>query len=261
MDLDRDRINSLAEVLIAARNDGAALEPLPSNLVPSSAEEAQATDDAVAAISGWTVLGWKIGCTSEHAQQMLGASGPFAGRVYSMFDDGVMLGPDELMRDPLLEGEFAFTLGADVAPVAGGQDRASVVAAVANVRPAIEIVGGRFAEFVGTPLLCLIADAGANSHLVVGPPIESWDAEGLAKASASMTVDGTETGSGTGADVLGGPVTALMWLVEHLAGRGIGLEAGQVITTGTATQVSPLVSGSTATATIDGVGSVSLSRR
>ena len=260
-DSDQDKIEELAAVLIEARTQHQALGPLPDRLLPSTPAEAAAVDDHVAATSGWELKGWKIGCTSDHAQEMLGAPGPFAGRVYSLFHGDTSLGPDELIAEPNLEGEFAFTLGADLAPRQGGHDRESILAAITNVRPSMEIVGGRFAQFVGTPLLALVADAGANSHLIVGEPADvSWDPASLAATSATMEVDGARTGGGVGADVLGGPIEALEWLVDHLGGRGITLRAGQVVTTGTATQVSALPVGSTATATLKGLGSVSLSR-
>ena len=259
--IDANRVAALADVLIEARTTRRALDPLPAELVPTSEAEAAAVDDRVAEVTGWTVKGWKIGCTSKHAQEMLGAPGPFAGRVYSLFEGDATLGPDELVAEPNLEGEFAFTLGVDLAPRTGGHGGDDVVAAIATIHPAIEVVGGRFAQFVGTPLLCLVADAGANTHLVLGPPAPSWDPDSLSTTAATIEVDGEVTGRGTGADVLGGPITALGWLVDHLTERGITLEAGQVVTTGTATQVSALPVGATATATLDGIGSVSLTRR
>lgn len=256
----RARVQTAAATLIAARNGHEPLEPLPPTAAPLGEAEANAVDDLVAETSGWELRGWKIGCTSEHAQQLLGASGPFAGRVYSVFDTGVTLGPGDLLSEPHLEGEFAFTMATDLAPTDDGHTRDDVIGAIADVRPAIEIVGGRFRQFIGAPLFDLIADAGANSHLVLGVDVPLEDADSLASTAATMTVDGEETGAGTGAAVLGNPVDALAWLANHLSSRGITLRAGEVVTTGTATQVSPLPPGATSVCHIDGIGSVSLTR-
>ncbi len=256
-----DRIDELASILISAREDVRALEPLPDELIPADAAEANRVDDRVAELTAWPVLGWKIGCTSEHAQALLGSDGPFAGRVYSLFETGTELGSSELAVDPHLEGEFAFTMAHDLEPTGGPIDPADVLAAVGSVRPAIEMVGGRFADFFGTPLNLLIADAGANTLLVVGDGMDEVDPNELVATQATMSVDGQQTGAGSGADVLGGPFDALCWLADHLSGRGIGLHAGQVVTTGTATQVSPLPIGATAVAELSGVGSVSVSRQ
>ena len=252
-------IDALARLLVDARRQRRAIDAIPAELIPPTEAAANAVDDLVAAHLDRPAAGWKIGCTSEHAQQLLGASGPFAGRVHQIHRSGVVV-DDELVSEPNLEGEFAFTLGDDLRPSAERRSRDAVIGVVATVHPAIEVVGGRYAQFLGTPLTCLIADAGANSLLVVGPGVADADLTALTSVEATMTVDGQVTGQGSGADVLGDPVDALVWLVEHLSRRGIGLPAGAVITTGTATQVSALPRGSTATASLDGIGSVTLGR-
>ncbi|MEL7156554.1 MAG: fumarylacetoacetate hydrolase family protein [Actinomycetota bacterium] len=204
--------------------------------------------------------GRKIGCTSIHAQELLGTDGPFSGRVYDLHDTGFTLAGADVVTEPLLEGEFAFVLGRDLAPTPSRRSRDEVVAAVAAIRPAIEVVGGRWAQFLGAPVRALMADAGANTRLVVGPATTDWDPDALADTAATMTVDGEVTGQGHGRDVLGDPVEALRWLVDRLSARGITLPTGVTITTGTATQVSPLPAGATAVNRIDGLGSVELHR-
>ncbi|MCB0991154.1 MAG: fumarylacetoacetate hydrolase family protein [Acidimicrobiales bacterium] len=253
------RIDSLARLLIDARTAGESIDSLPPAFAPADVVEAQLVDDRVAELSGWPVLGWKIGCTSEHAQKLLGADGPFAGRIYSIHQSGVVLADDDLMVEPKLEGEIAFEIGHDLGPFDGACERSVVSDAVSAVMPAIEFVGGRFTTFIGAPLLHVIADAGSNSLLVVGDRSDPACIDGLDAAQARMEVDGEITGQGRGADVLGHPLTALVWLVDHLSGRGIGLSAGQIVTTGTATQVSKLPVGSTAVATVEGLGSVAVS--
>lgn len=251
-------ISDLAELLIAARTDRKPIVSVPDDLIPSTMERAQAVDDAVARISGWPVLGWKIGCTSTYAQELLGTDGPFAGRVYDVRHSGAVLTVEELPSETLLEGEFAFVLGRAIDSTSDVVDRAGLAERVAEIRPAIEVVGGRYADFVGLDVRLLVADAGANGLVVLGEPADAVDPTSLASAGATMAVDGSQTGAGTGADVLGDPLDALLWLVHHLQERGIGLDAGQVVSTGTATQVAPIQSGSTATAEFDLVGSVSL---
>jgi 2-keto-4-pentenoate hydratase len=256
---DSNKVDAVASALIDARTSGAPIEELAGELQPADIDEAQRIDDRVAELSGWKVQGWKIGCTSVHAQEVLGSPGPIVGRVYSVLESGAELNADQLMAEPSIEGEFAMVLGRDISPE-DDLDRAAVIAAVAEVRPAIELVGGRFTRFVGLPLPTLVADASGNSHLVLGPQAEGFDPERLVTSAGTMTVDGVVAGQGTGADVLGDPINALEWLVAHLKERGITLSAGQVITTGTLTQLAALPAGATATASFDGVGEVTLSR-
>lgn len=253
-----DRIEALAVALIEARTEGRPLDG-ESAWLPGDPAQAQLVDDRVAALSGWDVLGWKIGCTSAHAQKVLGSPGPMAGRVYSILESGATLGPADLMTEPNLEGEFTFVLGRDIAPGAVS-DRAGVTDSIAEIRPAIEVVGGRFTRFVGLPLNQVIADASGNSHLVLGPAAVDVDPNTLVETPGVMTVDGTEAGRGTGADVLGDPINALQWFVDHLAERGIDLVAGQAVTTGTLTQLAALPAGATAVASFGDVGEVVVSR-
>lgn len=258
---DFEKIDGLASLLISARTSGQPIEAVPDELVPNDAVEAQLVDDHVAAVTGWPVLGWKIGCTSEHAQKLLGSPGPFSGRVYSVRDAGATVTAADFCSGPMLEGEFAFTIGRDIEPATEAHRREDVLDAVSEFRLAIELVGGRYKALVGTPLPLLIADAGSNTSLVLGPPIESPDLQNLGSVPAEMSVDGEVTGSGSGADVLGDPVAALVWLADHLSQRGIALQAGQVVSTGTATQLSPFALGATATASFAGLGSISVDYR
>jgi 2-keto-4-pentenoate hydratase len=256
---DQNRIDALARSLIDARQDQVALGPPDPSSIPTSQAEAELVDDRVAELSGWPVLGWKIGCTSAAARELMGADGPFAGRVYAIDDSGITL-PHDLPVDPVLEGELAFTVASELGSPGGPASPADLVGALADVRPAIEVVGGRYRDFLAAPLMSVIADAGANTRLVLGAPMPVPTPRELAATSARMEVDGTVTGSGTGADVFGGPIQALAWLVGNLSSRGLTLSPGQVVTTGTAPQVTRLPPGSTATLTVDGVGTVSAAR-
>lgn len=256
--IDAERVERIAQALVDARNTSTPL-PVPSgDLVAASAAEACAIDDRVAAVSGWQLKGWKIGATNEVAQEILGADGPFAGRVYDIDHGDTTLGSDEMGASPYLEGEFAFTMGHALHPARELWTRDEVVLSIASVHTAIEVVGGRYETFIGVPLNAVIGDAGTNRRLVLGPAVLEFDDRVLPKAAATLAIDGTVVGEGTGEAVLGDPIIALMWLADHLSSRGISIEAGEVVTTGTATGIAPFEPGSTATATIDGLGAVTL---
>jgi len=63
---------------------------------------------------------------------------------------------------------------------------------------------------------------------------------------------------GTGSNVLGHPLNALEWLVNNLSARGLGLKAGQYVTTGVTTEVYMAERGDRITADFGPVGSVQL---
>jgi 2-keto-4-pentenoate hydratase len=65
-----------------------------------------------------------------------------------------------------------------------------------------------------------------------------------------------EVGQGTGADVLGHPFHALAWLANHLASKGRGLQAGQIVLTGSLVKTVWLTPGDRVVMELDGLGTV-----
>ena len=74
----------------------------------------------------------------------------------------------------------------------------------------------------------------------------------------SLTVNGRRERAGVGADVLGDPLNALVWLANARADAGEGLVAGQIHNTGTATSFYWAHPGDHATADFGPLGSVRL---
>ena len=214
---------------------GTPLPALSPEFCPKTAKDGMQVQDALVAELGVAVGGWKIGCTSEYAQKLLKTKGPFPGRILAprIFASGITLaGSAYRMRG--LEGEFAFVLGKDLKPRKRPYSRNEVREAVAELRPAIELVDSRFEDWMAVNTACLIADMGCNAALVVGAPVKRWKTIDLTKAAVRMKVDGKVVGKGTGADALGDPLLALAWLANELRSRD-GLKAGQVVSTGTCT--------------------------
>jgi 2-keto-4-pentenoate hydratase len=87
-----------------------------------------------------------------------------------------------------------------------------------------------------------VADAGVHAALAIGPRAEANPRaiRSLEFASCQLLLDGTLIASGIGADVLGGPLIALHWLLREVQE---GLHAGEIVTTGTLTQALALEPG------------------
>jgi 2-keto-4-pentenoate hydratase len=62
--------------------------------------------------------------------------------------------------------------------------------------------------------------------------------------------------TGAGGAVLGNPLLALAWLANALGERGVTLEAGHVVLSGSCTAAFPISAGDTVAATFAGLGSV-----
>jgi 2-keto-4-pentenoate hydratase len=67
--------------------------------------------------------------------------------------------------------------------------------------------------------------------------------EDLAALDVALAVDGEVVERGTGAAASGHPAAGVAWLAEQLAGRGLALQAGDLIITGGLTSAWPLERG------------------
>jgi 2-keto-4-pentenoate hydratase len=78
----------------------------------------------------------------------------------------------------------------------------------------------------------------------------------LRTVGMSLEVDGRVSSLGSGAACLGHPYRAALWLVRTMARRGAPLRAGDIVMTGALGPMVDLHPGSSAVATIQGLGDV-----
>lgn len=231
---------------------------------------------------GVAQVGWKIGATNAAAQARMGLVEPFYGPVLQA---NLALSPAtiSLGKAPYrvrgVEAEYAFLVAADLpAPAAGGAPltREEVAAAVGAVYPVIEVCGSRLADNPpptpaapgGVPLATLlsIADQASHGSLVravrLAKPRPAWDAlvgaaaGGFAGLPVTLSINGAQVAAGSGADVLGDPLTALTWLANALHRAGAHLRAGDIVTSGTMTGLTPVRAGDAVRAEFAGFGAV-----
>ena len=248
-----------ARALIDARKMVTPVEDLPDGCIPATPDDGRAIQEAMVGLCGWPLAGYKIGCTTAAAQEMLKTDKPFPGRVFSpfLFRSPAAAPAGNFIRQGV-EGEFAFELAADIPARPEPWTRAEVADRVACLFPAIEIIDTRFTRFVEAGITRLTADTGANGGLVLGDSIADWAAVDLEEAEIVMSIEGAETGRGRGREALGHPLEALAWLANDLSRRGYSLLAGQVVTTGTCTGMQYVPDGGTATADFGSLGTVSV---
>lgn len=237
-----DDLRSLAQQLADARRDRRQIADLPARLVPPSAAVAYDVNVEVTRLLGWDRLGWKIAGTTQAVRDRLRIDTPIYGRTFRRF---AMPSPATLeltgLLDPLIECEFFVTL-ATALPV---RDRPwtfdEVQAAVHSVHAGIEVAECRFPNANLPALPAVLADGAANGQYVYGDAITDWRS-GLAEIEVELQIDGKTRRTGAGREVMGDPLTPLLWLAETLRVRGIGLDAGEMISTGSTTGMLPVSS-------------------
>jgi 2-keto-4-pentenoate hydratase len=205
---------------------------------------------------GATVVGRKIGATSEAVQRQLGVDQPDFGYLLSDMDvsDEDLISMRPLLQ-PRVEGEVAFVLARDL-----DDDEITLEVvrdAVEVALPALEIVDSRIADWdIG--FTDTVADNASSGLFVVGrvglglAELEPRD------VTMSLTINGEERSSGTGAACLGDPLEALRWLAVQAQRFGDPLRAGHLILSGALGPFVPFAPGDRVVATISGFAPLSV---
>jgi len=245
-----------AAVLYAARKAHAVLGDPPGGVADLA--EAYRIQEAFVALmeadDGPTV-GWKVALTSPVMQQMCGVDHPCEGAVLR---DRVQASPAACDTSRLgrlgVEAEIALTIGRDM-PAAGGPYTAeSAAASVASARAAIELVDDQNADYSAITAIRLVANNSLNAGIVVGPEVSDWRGLDLAGLRGAMLIDGDVVAEGTGADILGHPLNAAIWLANSLNARGRMLRAGDVVMCGSFVRTQFPTAGQTVTCRVEGLG-------
>ena len=255
-----ESIAAAADVLFQARRDGCWLAGLPEGLAPSTVDEGYAIQEAFRALWGaHRVSGWKVGATAKVIMDRFGVSEPFVG---PFFDGDLVESPAELAaaQHPYLcvEAEFAFRLGRAITPRPAPYSRDEMVEAIASVMPAWEVIGPRYSSLMFAQVASAIADCGLNQAMVLGSETKDWRRLHLSRHPVRFLVDGKLKAEGSGAAVMGDPITAMVWTANHFSKRGLTLSAGQIISTGATCGVQFLEPGELAEADFGDLGRISI---
>src|SRR5262245_10048611 len=246
---------TLIDHLVAARTSRELLVP-PSEKQPLTAAEAYAVQDRLreALVSrGDRVIGWKTGLTSAVTQGMFQASEPVSGFLLAsgVYASGAAI-PMTRFTTLAVEAEIAFVMGEDLAGPGVTPPRALL--AVAGALPALELVDMRY---TGKPTVDdLVADGVYANAIVLGAPLLSVAAIDLALEGVVYELNGAMVATNTAAEVLGSPLTALVWLANQLGARGLGLRAGDVVMSGSISTLLRPRASDTARATFTRLGAV-----
>ncbi|MCB1378961.1 MAG: hypothetical protein KDK89_11425 [Alphaproteobacteria bacterium] len=229
---ERDIVSAFAE----ARRSQTPLSALPEP-EPPGINRAFKLQCAVTAALGWEQIGWKIGCTSLRAQKALNAPGPFPGTMFSnrLYRSGDHV-PTIAANKRVVEPEVAFTMARSLPPRGAPYTVDEVLAAVASVHAAIEIVNPRTPNGFADPVGWFVVDGGLNDSMVLGQACKPLPREAYATLAAGVTWSGKAMEGGIGANALGGGDMALTWLANHLNDKDMGLKEGDIISTGVITE-------------------------
>lgn len=230
-----EKVERAAQILWNCWSERSRIDALPPDCRPVTRADGYRIQAEIARLSGQQTYGWKIAATSSAGQKHIGVDGPLAGRLLSK---RALRAADPVPLDGNLmcvaEAEFAFRFGHDLPPRDQPYSVKEVMSAIDALLPAIEIPDSRYNEFVRAGAAQLIADNACASWFVPGvETVTEWRDRNLVEHPVTVSRNGRIAGKGSGANVLGDPRIALAWIANELSAFGEGLQAGQVVTTGT----------------------------
>lgn len=259
--------NRYALQLLEARADVRMISPLSAQTrltTEDSYDIVKSTFD-IRTAQGEVMIGRKIGFANRKIWAKYGVEEPISTPIWTpMFDSTVRYTNDNRglqslygALQPRLGPEVVFKLGTTPSPDATMEELAECIEWMAH---AFEIVVCPF-EGWKFEMVDSIAAFGLHGSLIVGEPkvlsaatrrnLDSM----LAHSSLSLSCGDELRSAGFGSDVLGSPLQALWHLHQMLKTqpRFDKLSAGEIITTGTWTDVCPIAPGETWTSAFSGV--------
>ncbi len=253
--------SEIAAEALAALDERRQITPF---VARDAAFDVEAARPVIAALRGLRVargekpVGRKIGFTNRGIWDEYGVYAPIWGHMYDATVREVA--PGDTIRvshlpEPRIEPEIVLGIGRDLHPA---MDLAAIAGAIDWVAHGFEIVQSIYPGWVFAAADC-IADGGLHGGLFVGPrrQLSQGERTNLAKGLSALGVtlfrDGAKIDSGSGANVLDGPVQALAHLVAVLADDPFNppLAAGEMVTTGTMTRAFPVAPGESWATTIE----------
>ncbi len=259
--------NRYAHQLLDARAKAQLIPPLSANASLSVADSYDIVKSLIdiRTAQGETMIGRKIGFTNRKIWSKYGVNDPIRMPIWTpMFDATVRYTEDNRgiqslqgALQPRIGPELVFKIGKTPAADATIEELAQCIEWMAH---AFEIVICPFPDWK-FEMTDSIAAFGLHGSLIIGEPKGLSTAsrrnlgEVLAHASLSLSCGDELRSAGFGSDVLGSPLHAL-WHLHQLVKmqpQFPPLSAGEIITTGTWTDVCPIQRGETWTSAFSGI--------
>lgn len=214
-----------------------------------SEEDAYRVQDEVFAElwSGSRAAAWKAGGPSDKVEPTAAPIPP----------EKLLLSPASVAGSTMqmigVEAEVAFRLARDLPPRARPYREKDLIAAVGEVLVTIELCDTRLADWKDSSGLWKLADFQNNSALVAGSGTREWKKIDFLQQELEFQI-GKRVAKARGAHSFGNPFRLLPWIATHCSKRGLGLHAGDIVTTGAWTGLEIAKPGDLVTARFPGIG-------
>lgn len=259
--MDKALIEKLANYTHQAEKEKREIKKITAELYPElTIDEAYLVQEEIVRqklAEGHTIVGPKMGITSEAKMKQMNVDNPIYGYVfdYMVVEEGEPVRFSDYIH-PKIEPEIGFVLGKDLE--GPGVTAFDVLLATEYVFPAIEIIDSRYENFNFT-LPDVIADNTSAAGAIYGTQLCSPGDLELDVVGVTVSVNGEIKALGAGAAVLGHPANSVARLANLLSKKGEKVKAGQPILTGGITAAVAIEPGDYVEVKFGGMGEISFS--
>lgn len=243
----------LSRSLLEAERTRIPIPPLSDSHPDLGEQDSYRIQDALVAAKGEIRVGYKLGFTSEAMREQMGIPGPNHGQLTQSMWVDADAGPVRLSKliHPRVEPEVALLVERDL--YGPGLTPAQVYPAIRWAFGALEVVDSRYRDyrFLAEDNT---ADNSSAARFVLGSPISLATAPELRLVSVVIWKDGEIIDSGVGANAMGDPIRAVVWLANRLGEAGKVLGEGSIVLTGGLTRAHPVGERGTFVAEFGGLG-------
>ena len=246
-----------AQALYDARRTRTAIEPFTDtdpDLTMADGYAVQSELTRMILDDGDTIVGYKVGLTSEPMQKMIGVDSPDYGPVLAstLYRSGDEVSLSRFIQ-PKMEAEIVFVLGAELR--GPGVTIMDAARAVAGVAASVEIVDSRFADW-RIKLADTVSDLASNGAVVTSGRLVPLADVDTRLIGMTLTRNGELVDTGAGAAALGDPVAVVAWLANVLGENGVTMQPGHLVMTGALHAAVPMHAGDVFRADFDRLGPV-----
>lgn len=225
-DMSESTIAQAAAELVRARQTNSRLDALPYDDGVLSLEQGFQIQQQVGVLAGKKVGGWKCALPK-----------PGKWIVAPIYTDDIVRAsqyPLNVATSTVrIEPELACVLGTDLPARPAPYTADDILRSISQVRLALEVIDCRYSDPQKVAFEQLLADGLFNHGLVLGPEATSLCSNNLPVClDVTLSYAGVEPVSISGAHPDQDPVSPIVWLANFLSARGIDLQAGQVVITG-----------------------------
>lgn len=207
--------------------------------------------------SGGRVVGYKAALTAKAVQERFNAKEPVTGVLLDsmIVKDGATV-PAAYGARPVFEADMVLVVKDE--GVNGAKTPEEALAHISAMRPFVELPDLSLAQGEKLEGLQLAAINGAARLGVLGAEVPLAVGAATVKALADVKVvmtdgSGATLAEGIGAATLGNPLNSVVWLAADLAKSGRRLKAGDLISVGSFSPLTPPKTGQTVTVRYDGL--------